>query len=57
MPMRVSVRFNEEHWQLLEREAVRGRERGPRFIRGATMVRTAYAWASAATGSRRRSLA
>ena len=44
MPMRVStVRFSEDHWKLLEGEAMREGVSAAQFIRDATMVRTAYA--------------
>ena len=42
--MRVStVRFSEDHWKLLEGEAMREGVSAAQFIRDATMVRTAYA--------------
>ena len=44
MPMRVStVRFSEEHWKLLEREALREGVSAAQFIRDATITRAAYA--------------
>ena len=42
--MRVStVRFSEEHWKLLEREALREGVSAAQFIRDATITRAAYA--------------
>ena len=44
MPMRVTtVRFSEDHWKLVEQEALREGVSAAQFIRDATMVRTAYA--------------
>ena len=57
MPMRATtVRFSEDLWRLLEREAEREGVSAAQFIRDASVMRAAYAMGAAARSPTRRSL-